>query len=190
MGIPVRTSPPMTIEDFLLFTDTRPDDEKWELIAGEPIMNASPVFKHQIVVGNFIVELHRLLTSRWAAIPGIGVRLSDTSAPVPDVLARPRDRLVGAICDDIVVAVEVLSPSTANRDLRWKRKAYASLPTLQHYVVAAPDEAEILVYDRASGFIERRVEGLDATLDLSALGVTIPLAAIYRHVDLDSGPEI
>jgi hypothetical protein len=25
---------PMTVDDFYAFTDTRPDDEKWELIGG------------------------------------------------------------------------------------------------------------------------------------------------------------
>lgn len=34
----------MTIEEFLAFTDTRPDEERWELIEGEPVMSPSPVW--------------------------------------------------------------------------------------------------------------------------------------------------
>jgi hypothetical protein len=37
----------MTAEEFYAFTDTLSDDEKWELIEGEPILNASPSQTHQ-----------------------------------------------------------------------------------------------------------------------------------------------
>ena len=32
----------MTVEDFLAFTRSRPDEERWELIEGRPVMQASP----------------------------------------------------------------------------------------------------------------------------------------------------
>ena len=31
----------MTIEEFLAFTDTRPEEERWELIEGVPVLNPS-----------------------------------------------------------------------------------------------------------------------------------------------------
>lgn len=42
MGIPTIKTGPMTVDEFYEFTDRRPDDEKWELIDGEPILNAAP----------------------------------------------------------------------------------------------------------------------------------------------------
>jgi Uma2 family endonuclease len=176
------TDTPMTVEEFFAFTETRPDEEKWELIDGEPIMNATPAHLHQIIVGNLVAEL-RIMAQRdaapWRVIPGIGVRLSDISAPVPDVMIRPRDFLKGVVCDDMIVAFEVLSPSTAKRDLRWKRNAYASLASLEHYAVIAQDAVKVLTYDRASGFAERTLGGLDGSVDLSAIGVSLPLRDIY-----------
>jgi hypothetical protein len=47
MGVPTITLEPMTVEEYFAFTDTRPDDEKWELIDGEPVSNASPSSLHQ-----------------------------------------------------------------------------------------------------------------------------------------------
>ncbi len=47
----------MTIEEFLAFTETRPDEERWELIEGVPVLNASPVDYHQIVVTNIATRL-------------------------------------------------------------------------------------------------------------------------------------
>jgi len=178
---------PMTVEEFLAFAETRPDEEKWELIEGEPIMNAAPAYLHQRIVGNLIARLATIGMERaaaWSAIPGIGVRLSDISAPVPDVMVRPRDFLKAVVCDDMIVAFEVLSPSTAKRDLRWKRKAYSSLPSLMHYVVIAQDAVEVLTYDRASGFGERRLTDVREGVDLSALGIRLAVTDIYRDTGI------
>jgi len=114
------TDAPMTIEEFLAFAETRPDEEKWELIEGEPILNAAPAYLHQRIVRNLILSLGsmELPDSTWAAIPGIGARLSDISMPIPDVMVRPRDLLKSNVCDDMILAFEVLSPSTRKRDLR------------------------------------------------------------------------
>ena len=181
---------PMKVEDFLVFADSRPDDEKWELIDGEPILSPSASYTHQIIVRNLIVCLGNASlaeTTGWTAIPGIGVRLSDFRAPVPDVLIRPADNLEGNVCDDMIVAFEVLSPSTADRDLRWKRKAYADLPSLAHYVVVAQDAIEVVAYDRAENWAERRLESIDAVLDLPAVGIRLPLAQIYWQTGLIEG---
>jgi Uma2 family endonuclease len=177
----------MNVEAFFAFTDTRPDHEKWELIDGEPILQASPTFAHQIIVANLIGSLHAVRRERrppWTAIPGIGVRISRTSLPQPDVLIRPNAHDSVRECDDVIVAVEVLSESTADRDLRWKQKAYARLASLMYYVVIAQDAVEVVVYACASNFAEQRLESLTATLDLPSLGISLPLAEIYQDTDL------
>jgi Uma2 family endonuclease len=180
----------MRAEEFYAFTDTRPDEEKWELIDGEPLLNPTPSYSHQMIVANLIVLLHeaRLRSpGGWRAVPGIGVRLSEVSVPVPDVLIRPDNFIKGVECDDMIVAFEVLSPSTAKRDLRWKRSAYATLPTLRQYVVVAQAAMEVVSFERAAaaeGFGERRLTGVDEALDLPAIGVRMSLADIYRDLDL------
>jgi Uma2 family endonuclease len=187
MGIPFNNPEPMTAEEFFAFTATRPDEEKWELIDGEPIMNASASFLHQLIVKNLVIEMARLEAAAdppWISIPGIGVRISDVNVPVPDVLVRPKTPVSGSECDDMIVAFEVLSPSTGYRDLRWKRRAYSSLPTLQHYVIVAQDAVEVLSYARTDGFLERRFERLDLDLDLPSIGISLPLAKIYANIEL------
>lgn len=177
----------MNAKEFFAFTATRPDDEKWELIEGEPILNASPSFLHQVIATNLIsllVQRARETDANWVAVPGIGVRLSAINVPVPDVLIRPNDRLAAVECSDMMVAFEVLSPSTADKDLRWKRKAYATLPTLWQYVVVAQDAVEVVSYDRKNDFAERRFETADAELDLPIIGARLSLRDIYRDTGL------
>ncbi|MGH6818623.1 MAG: Uma2 family endonuclease [Methylovirgula sp.] len=192
----VRHDPhPMTAEEFFAFTEMRPEDGKWELIDGEPVLNPSPTRLHQRILGNLLSTLKILERSQrrggrlpWEVLPGIGVRISNTDALVPDFLIRPFDDFTGVECDDMIAAFEVLSPSTADHDLRWKRQAYATLASLQHYVVVAQDAAEVVVFDRQRGFAERRLEGLGATLDLPMLNIALPLAEIYRDTGLERKP--
>ena len=92
MGVPFLDQGPMRAEEFFAFLETRPDEEKWELIDGEPLLNPTPSYSHQKIVFNLIMLLgEQALQSRggWEVLPGLGVRLSDTSVPVPDVLIRP-----------------------------------------------------------------------------------------------------
>ncbi len=192
MGIPPVDLAPMTVEEFFAFTDTRPDNEKWELIDGEPTLNATPTGRHQLIVANLISllrELSRKKASRWVAIPGIGVRVSDNDLPEPDVLVRPRDGMQRSLasreCDDAIVAFEILSPSTKDRDLRWKRPAYLSLPSLKDYVVIAQDKVEVAAFTRESRRAERRLDRLDSLLDLPALSISLPLSEIYRDTGLE-----
>ncbi len=189
MGVPRFNPNPMMAEEFFAFTASRPDGEKWELVEGEPVLSPGANYVHQTIVGNLIIALGR--TARpapWIAIPGIGAEVSKTNIPIPDVLVRPADLLNDWKCDDMIVAFEVLSPSTADRDLRWKRKAYAWLASLRHYVVVAQDAVEAVIYDRTSGFAEQRIEGLGAKLDLPALDIAVPLEDVYRHTGLDREP--
>jgi Uma2 family endonuclease len=190
MGVPTIKTGPMSVEEFYAFTDTRPDEEKWELIDGEPVLNASPSPIHQWIVGNLLIALGnraREVHAKWAVLPGLGVRVSDINRPEPDVLIVPRASLAadptGRDRKEVLVAFEILSPSTEERDLRWKRTAYTNLSSLTHYVVIAQDSAEVVVFARDAGFSERRLRSGGESLDLPALGILLPLSEIYRDLE-------
>ena len=177
----------MSFGDFLAFLDTRPDEEKWELVEGRPVLSPSPVYFHQIIVGNLIVEFSAALRGahpRLVAIPGIGVKVDEFNAPVPDVMVRPLDSLEGSFCDDMIVAVEVLSPGTAHRDRNWKRQVYAALPSLQNYLIVSPRKVEATLFSRADGFAEHRLTDPAGSIELSALGLALPLPKLYRDTGL------
>jgi Uma2 family endonuclease len=190
MGIPRIDTGPMTIDEFYAFTEARPDEEKWELIDGEPVLNASPSPFHQRIMKNLVVALgtrERAAGATWEMLPGLGVLISDTDRPEPDVLILPnsssvdltrRDRV------DVIIAFEIMSPSTASRDLKWKRAAYTSLPSLTHYVIVAQDAVEVVVFARDNRFAEQRMNSLDDVLTFPALGVSLPLSEIYRNTGL------
>jgi Uma2 family endonuclease len=191
VGVPTIKTGPMTVEEYFAFTDTRPDNEKWELIDGGPILNASPSRLHQIILDNLVFLLgtiRRRQPQSWESTPGIGVRVSDTSLPEPDLFIVPagaakRDPY-GRETSDVIVTIEILSPSTAERDLRWKRTAYTSLPSLTHYIVIAQDAVDVVVFARETEFAERHFRSLGDSLELPALGISLPLSEVYRDTGL------
>jgi Uma2 family endonuclease len=191
---PIETAPwtrrPMTVDEFHAFTDTRPDGEKWELIEGEPILNASPSRFHQWIVINVVVALknrEREIKAPWVVLSDIGVRVSDKDRPEPDVLVYPCEnrRPDGRRdCDDVLVVLEVPSPSTEKRDLGWKRNAYPSLASLTHYIAISQDAVDVMVFARDAAFVGRRFRSLDDVIDLRSLDISLPLGEIYRDTGL------
>lgn len=192
MGVPVFHTGPMTVEEFYSFIETRPDDGKWELIDGQPILNAWPSDIHQTIVKNILFALtafeRQPAEVAWRVLPGLGVRVAETRRPEPDVVVIPK---VGKSADpynrdrgDAIIIFEVLSQSTERRDLRWKRTAYTSLASLTHYVVVAQDAVEVVVFARVADFAERRLLSINDVVELPSVGISLRLAEIYRDTGL------
>jgi Uma2 family endonuclease len=146
---------------------------------------------HQLIIKNVVVALgtsERELKAPWEVLPRLGVRVSDTSRPEPDVLVIPSDRRSldpqERDVNAVIVAFEVLSPSTEGRDLRWKRTAYTSLSSLTHYIAIAQDAVDVIVFARDNGFAEQRIRSLDKAIELRSLGISLPVAEIYRDTGL------
>jgi Uma2 family endonuclease len=179
------TLDPLTVEEFFAFLEGRPDGEKWELIEGMPVRDATGTWHHQRLLGTIFGALHKRSRNRaWEVLPGFCVQLSPHDVAFPDVLVRPRGgiEMTSCICDDAIVAVEVLSPLTADRDLRWKRQLYPTLPSLQHYIMIAQDDVEVFAYNRCDGFSEHRYGALEDVLDLLSIDVSFPVAEMYSEV--------
>jgi hypothetical protein len=82
----------------------------------------------------------------------------------------------------VIAAFEVLSPPTEGRNLRWKRTAYTSLSSLTHAI--ALDAVDVIVFARDNGCAEQRIRSLDKAIELRLLGISLPVAGIYRDTGL------
>ena len=115
-----------------------PDDGlRYELVDGVLLVSPAPSNRHQIAVG----ELHLLL--RAAAPPDVRVMLAPTDYQPTDRRSLQPDLLVARrtdVGDDpisapLLLAVEVLSPSTRSVDLLLKRGLYAESGVAAYWVV-------------------------------------------------------
>ena len=169
----------MTIEEFLAFTDTRPDEERWELIEGMPVLNPSPIDYHQIVVTNVVAFLVRMkveTNASWLPLIGTGTRVpaSANSLPQPDVMVKEHAPTGSPVSDDALVLFEVLSRSNTKADQAWRRRVYASVPNCRHYVTVSLKAVEVDAYDRDNAWSRRTLTGLADALALPALGLSMP----------------
>ena len=192
MGRPQLAPKQMTIEEFLAFTDTRPQEEHWELIEGVPVLGPSPTDYHQLVVTHIVTFLMRAKVEKnasWLPMIGTGTKVpaSTRSLPEPDVMVKEHSLTGTRASDDALVLFEVLSPSNAKADQVWRRKVYASVPNCQHYVIVSLKAVEVTAYDRASRGKGRSLTRLADSLSLPALGVSMPVAEIYRWTPLGDG---
>ena len=175
----------MTIEEFLAFTDQRPDGERWELIEGMAIMNASPTDFHQLIAGNILAALMLLQEQNdasWVPIIGVGTRVpvQPNSLPQPDVMVKEKALSGKPVSDEALVLFEVISPGNSVADQAWRRRVYASVPNCRHYVTVSQKKIDVTRYDRASTWKPITLDKIGMSLDLEALGISIPLARIYR----------
>ena len=99
------------------------------------------------------------------------------------MVVRPRDGFRGNMCDDIIVAFEVLSPSTRRNDLQWKRQNYPALRGLGHYVVVSAEKREVRVFARSSEWQEQVLIRPGDSIDFDSLGISLSLAEIYEDID-------
>jgi len=182
----------LTIEEFLAFTATRPQEERWELVEGVPVLNPSPIQIHQLVAINIASALmrHKQATgATWIPLLGVGTEVpaSPNSLPQPDIYVQEGAARDSHVTKDALVIFEVLSRSNNRADQDWRRKVYASVPNCQHYVTVSLERPEAVAFDRASGWKRRVVADLSASLDLPALGLALPLAEVYRYTPLADG---
>ena len=115
-----------------------PDDGlRYELVDGVLLVSPAPTNRHQIVVG----ELYLLL--RAASPPDVRVMLAPTDYQPTDRRSLQPDLLVARRTDvgdvpvsaPLLLAVEVLSPSTRSVDLLLKRGVYAESGVASYWVV-------------------------------------------------------
>lgn len=88
------------------------------------------------------------------------------------------------------VAIEVLSKSTAWTDQTHKLDDYQSIPSMRHVLHLVQERAEGELWSKdESGWRRASLSGLDAEVDLSAVGVTFTPAIAYDGVPLDDADE-
>jgi Uma2 family endonuclease len=115
---------------------------------------------------------------------GTRVPISESSLPQPDLMVKAEPARDSPISDESLVLFEVLSKSNTKADQAWRRKVYASVPNCQHYVTISMKSLEVVVYDRTIGWKSRTIVDSSSAVELSAIGVSLPLAVIYRWTPL------
>jgi len=157
-----------TYEDYL----RTPEDERYELIGGELIMTPSPVPEHQRISRELEFELLKFVkTHNLGEVfdAPCDVYLDDENVVQPDIMFISKDRLniIGEKniqgAPDLVI--EIISESSAYRDLVQKKMLYARFGVKEYWVVI-PEEEMVEVYVlKDNAFTHHRTFNRDETLE-------------------------
>lgn len=175
----------LTLDGFLEWENRQ--EERYEFVGGVVRLMAGGTEGHDRIGIKIISALDRRLRGTPCSVHGSNLKVLSLAADAsmyPDAFVRCRSRDDSrTTVDDPVVVFEVLSPGTVKYDLTRKRPAYEAIPSLRRVVFVSPDRAYLDVETRGEdgSWEESEVEGLDAVLDLSELGISLPLAEIYEE---------
>jgi Uma2 family endonuclease len=165
-----------------------PDDGlQYELLDGILLVSPSPVPQHQWVVSRLFLRLES------ARPPGLEIYLApidwqpdDRTSLQPDLLVVDAADVRGTepITAPLLLAVEVLSPSTRRKDLVSKRSKYQDAGVASYWMVDPdPQKPNIVVCElRAGRYVETGTASGDDEISLDLpFRVTLQPSALVRH---------
>lgn len=122
----------------------------WELWDGIPVsMSPSPNFFHQAIGANLLVQISNQLNSapcdkRCQAVYELDWQVADSTVVRPDLMViceKPENQWVEERPEMIV---EILSPSTREKDLVSKRELYAA-NGVKFYLIVDPENKSVVL---------------------------------------------
>ncbi|HEX6144119.1 MAG TPA: Uma2 family endonuclease [Geminicoccaceae bacterium] len=172
------------LDEFLAWEEEQP--ERHERIGGVVHAMVGGSLRHNRITRNVVILLN------GAVPPGCETFFTDVKVVTPAADVLYPDVLVACgqldgratWLDAPVVVVEVLSPSTQRLDHTRKRWAYATIPSLRHYVLVGQDEPVVEVASWQDDGSWRSVIHRDpaAVAALPALGIELPCSEIFSGV--------
>jgi Uma2 family endonuclease len=138
-------------------------DGPWELHDGIPVSMSPERVTHadtKLSISLAFTAAIRTAGLTCRFLPdGVLVPIDDSRRFQPDGLVYCGQRADGNALEipNPVIVIEVLSLSTATRDLRDKLVGYFIVPSIVHYLIVDPDKQMVIHHRRAETAIETRV---------------------------------
>ena len=164
-------------------------ERPYEFDGFQPVAMTGALMDHHRIVRNLNTALdNRLRGSACESVADGGVATLGDAVRYPDALVTctrtPGDaRLV----EGVVAVFEVVSPISGRVDRIEKLGEYRAVPSLRRYFIIERTTAAVTMFARADGVFDWTavpLKGEDA-MTLPEVGIAIPVAELYRGVDLE-----
>ncbi|MCI0746765.1 MAG: Uma2 family endonuclease [Verrucomicrobia subdivision 3 bacterium] len=170
---------------------------KSEFFGGEMFAMAGGTVMHSLIAANSIAQLQLNLRGRpcKAFTSDLRIKVESTGLftyPDVSVVCGPFQVVPGT--DDTIVnptlLIEVLSDSTEAYDRGEKFRHYTQIPTLREYLLVSQRMPRVEQFVRGGNdeWTLRAAEGLNATIALPSLEITLDLKEIFAGVEFTSAP--
>jgi len=179
----------LTPEEYLAIE--RDVEAKHEFYRGEMFAMGGASREHNLITGNVGAALHAQLANRSCEAYQNDLRVKVAANGLytyPDVVVtceKPRfedDKFDTLLNPQSII--EVLSDTTEKYDRGKKFELYRQIESLREYVLISQDRAHIELFTRGDDGHWRLSEatGLDAAIELAAIGCRLALADVYAKV--------
>jgi len=179
----------MTIEEYLAWELDQ--DIRYEYINGEVFAMTGGTITHNDIALNLYRPLYSHLRPR-----GCRVNVSDVKVQVtPKSPYFYPDLIVSCHSDDLkarkfiqnpTLIVEVLSPSTSNKDREEKFRYYLTMPSLQEYILIDSEKIYVERYCRGEGRMWLYYPYTTGDIiTLSSVEFELPIELLYENVGLE-----
>lgn len=151
-----------SFEEYLVYDDRT--DNKYELVNGQ--LQLIPIASgfHALILDFIFTILGQEIDKfkqQWKVMPGIvGVRTAENKSRIPDLVILSESQcqelrtMSTAVLDSPpLLAIEIVSPSNADDDYRYKRSEYA-VREIPEYWIIDPEIEKISVLLLVAGFYE------------------------------------
>jgi Uma2 family endonuclease len=189
MNVTLRT-PKMTREQFLDWVERQ--EAPYEFDGFEPVAMTGGNRRHARTCRNLVLAVARRLEgSNCELLPEAGVATIGSAVRYPDALitctqGSSRDRLMPGV----VVAFEVVSPTSGRTDRNIKLREYRAVPSIRRYVILDNEGPDLTVYARTSPDQDWTATPLTTgeALPVPEAGIEVPVDEFYRGVSFDEDP--
>ena len=179
-----------TIEEYVELLKN--SDERFEYFDGEIVSMAAGKIAHGGIASNLNYFLRRRLEGRPCQAFGGDTAIKTVKAPpfrLPDVSVVCGDPIVEEfqgieMLVNPLLICEVLSSTTESYDRDGKFIVYQALDSFQEYLLVEQARPHVTRYVRQPGgqWLRADIIGLDSSVELQSLGVTLTLSEIYMMV--------
>jgi Uma2 family endonuclease len=141
---------PWTVERFLEFPQ---ELHRYELLNGTLLMSPGPAIDHQRVAMNLAALFRAAFPDHWDVLQEANVEFAADTLLRPDVVVARVRRGVAFTPDDLILAAEVVSPSSRDHDRILKHWLYADFGVQWYVRVELQGEhaPEVVVYRLRNG---------------------------------------
>ncbi len=172
-----------TVKDYMSIQD----DKRYELLEGELVMVPSPSVQHQRILKRLLYALDGFVSERQlgeVVIAPCDVVLSDHDVLQPDILFISKDRgyiiAPGNIRGAPDLVVEILSPSTEQRDRTVKSTIYARYGVREYWLVSPAEHTVEVLTLGAEGYATSGIYRAEDTLSSPLLqGLALPVKSLF-----------
>jgi Uma2 family endonuclease len=186
---PVRKDGKFSVEEFFALMESRPEEERWQLIDGVAMMMPPPTLVHQRIASNLAFELNAYFRARRPELcayqeVGLIVPEAELFRPAADVAVLDAMADYESYANKFYVVAEILPDSNTDKDIAVKRQRYLQHPDNLYFVLVEQKRVHLDVFARATGWQPTGLDGLDATLELPEFGFQTGVANLYRGTPL------